>query len=237
MTTHIVAMGGGGFSTSSNGAPTGLDRYLLDLIETPAPLVCFIPTASADDPVYVNHFLTAYGSLGVRTMVLTLWQGAGDSVQRLPQADIVLVGGGSTVNLLALWDAHDVSRVLRRMARDDRPRVLAGVSAGGACWFEGCITDSFGDLRPWRGGLGLLPGSFCPHLDGENRGPVFTDAVAAGILPGGYAADDGAAVHFVDGELRRVIAERSGATVLRVEPSNEPTASGVLTEVLTPEMV
>jgi peptidase E len=114
---------------------------------------------------------------------------------------------------------------------------LAGVSAGGACWFEGCITDSFGDLRPWRGGLGLLRGSFCPHLVGENRGPAYTDAVAAGILPGGYAADDGAAVHFVDGELRRVVAERPGATVLRVEPSNEPTTSGVLTEVLTPELV
>lgn len=30
MTTHIVAMGGGGFSMSSNGAVTHLDRYIVN---------------------------------------------------------------------------------------------------------------------------------------------------------------------------------------------------------------
>jgi hypothetical protein len=41
--------------------------------------VCFAPTAAADDPVYVNRFLAAYSALGVRNMVLTLWQGAAES--------------------------------------------------------------------------------------------------------------------------------------------------------------
>ncbi|HNV10783.1 MAG TPA: peptidase E [Propionibacteriaceae bacterium] len=230
MTTHIVAMGGGGFSMSGNGAPTSIDNYLLELSGKSSPLVAFAPTASADDPTYINRFLTAYGTLGVRTMILTLWQGAQASVERLADADVVLVGGGSTVNLMALWDAHGVSRAVKQRAtRGDV--VLAGLSAGAACWFEGCVTDSFGDFRPWRGGTGLLPGSFCPHFNSEGgRAPVFTSAVASGVLPGGYGVDDGAALVFADGRLVRGIAERDGLEALRFDPSNEPTSSGILTE-------
>lgn len=230
MTTHIVAMGGGGFSMSSNGAPTSIDNYLLELSGKSSPLVAFAPTASADDPTYINRFLTAYGTLGVRTMILTLWQGAADSIARLSQADVVLVGGGSTVNLMALWDAHGVSRALKQRAAAGDV-VLAGLSAGAACWFEGCVTDSFGDFRAWRGGTGLLTGSFCPHFNGEGeRAPVFTQAVASGVLPGGYAVDDGAALVFADGHLEGGIAERDGLEALRFDASNEPATSGVVTE-------
>lgn len=131
--------------------------------------MCFAPTAAADDPVYVNRFLAAYSALGVRNMVLTLWQGAAESVERLSQADIVVSGGGSAANLMALWKTHGVDHVIRRMIAADSDVVLAGVSAGAACWFSGCLTDAFGDLRAWRGGMGLLDGSFCPHFDGESE--------------------------------------------------------------------
>lgn len=238
MTTHLVTAGGGGFSMSSNGAPTALDRYLLELSGKSSPLVCFVPTASADDPTYVNRFLTAYGTLGVRTMVLTLWQGAARSVERLAEADVLVVGGGSTVNLVALWNAHGVSHLLKQRVGSGSSLVMGGVSAGASCWYEGCVTDSFGDLRPWRGGLGLLEGSFCPHFDGEGeRAPVYTQAVATGLLPGGYACDDGAALHFVDGQLSEVVTEREGAKAQRMMPSTEPTASGVLIEPLDAELI
>ena len=238
MSTHIVAMGGGGFSMAPNSAPTSLDRYLVDVSGERSPLVCFVPTASADSAPYINRFLMAYSGLGVRTMVLTLWQGAAESVKRLPEADVVLVGGGNTVNMLALWDAHGVSRTLKLMAADTaRTMVLGGLSAGGACWFEGCLTDAFGDLRGWRGGLGMLSGSFCPHLDGEDRGAIYTQAIATGMLPGGYAVDDGVAVHFENGKYTDVLAEREGPTALRLMPSPEPTARGVLTEILEPEVL
>ena len=174
MTTHILALGGGGFSMSNRGEPTALDRHILDLSGKSSPLVCFAPTAAADDPVYVNRFLAAYSALGVRNMVLTLWQGAAESVERLSQADIVVSGGGSAANLMALWKTHGVDHVIRRMIAADSDVVLAGVSAGAACWFSGCLTDAFGDLRAWRGGMGLLDGSFCPHFDGESeRAPIY----------------------------------------------------------------
>ena len=230
MTTHIVAAGGGGFSMSADGAPTNLDRRIVELAGTRSPLVCFAPTASADDPQYINQFLLAYGTLGVRTMVLTLWNGSQKSVERLAEADVLLVGGGKTVNLMALWQAHGVDRAIRaRIASGDM--VLAGVSAGGACWYEGCVTDSFGPVSPWRGGLGLLSGSFCPHFDGESdRAPCYTEAVADGDLPGGFAADDGAAIHYIDGRRHAFIAERPGSHVYAVFPTDSPSASGVLVE-------
>ena len=231
MTTHIVAMGGGGFSSSEGYLPTALDRYLLSLSEVERPLVCFVPTASADDPQYINKFLVAYGTLGVRVMVLTLWQDAAHSVQRLGEADLVVIGNGATVNLLALWKAHGVDKVLtsRYGAGDDI--VLGGISAGGNAVHEGFVTDSFGGLRAARGGLGLVKGSFCCHFDGEDgRAPVYTEAVASGELEGGYAADDGAGLHYAGGQLVGCIAEQPGQRVFRVDPSDLPTSSGVLTE-------
>lgn len=217
MTTHLVAMGGGGFSMADDDKPTALDRLLLDLADVTDPLVCFAPTASADSLDYTRRFTEAFASLGVRTSVLTLWQDASESVARLADAHVLYVGGGSTVNLVALWEAHGVPAQLRRIC-DERDMVLAGLSAGANCWFEACTTDAFGPhLEPWVGGLGLVPGSFCPHFDGEaERRPLFASAVARGDLPAGFAADDGAAVHFVDGTVRDCVSERAGASVHRV---------------------
>lgn len=231
MTTHIVTAGGGGFSMSASGAVTPLDHYVLSLCDKPKPMVCFLPTASADDPRYVNHFLTAYGALGVRTMVSTLWSGAGTSVRRLEEADVIVVGGGSTVNLLALWDAHGVSDKLREIATSDRDVVIAGFAAGGSALYEACVTDSFGDIRPWNGGVGLVSGSFCPHYNNESeRAPIYVDAVGRGDLPSGFAADDGAAIHWVDGQPKAFIADTVHTRVYRVADSMSPTGGGVVVE-------
>ncbi len=82
------------------------------------------------------------------------------------------------------------------------------------------VTDSFGleQLAPLHDGLGLLPGSACPHYDGEDqRRPAFTRLVAAGELVDGWAADDGAALVFAGTELEEVVASRPHAGAYRVE--------------------
>ncbi|MPN54706.1 hypothetical protein SDC9_202383 [bioreactor metagenome] len=87
-------------------------------------------------------------------------------------------------------------------------------------------------------GLGILQGSFCPHWDGESkRQPIFTDAIAAGLLPAGYAADDGAALHWVDAKLSGAVAEREGARVARFSPSGEPASGGLVIEQLPVELL
>ncbi len=77
-------------------------------------------------------------------------------------------------------------------------------------------------------GLAIVPGSFCPHYDGEElRRPVYRSLVDGGFAAG-YAADDGAALHFVGGELREVVAAHAGASGYRVEPGTETPIPGRL---------
>jgi peptidase E len=89
------------------------------------------------------------------------------------------------------------------------------------CWFEHGVTDSFGPQLAAMDCLGFLPGSACPHYDGEERRrPVYTQLVREG-LPAGVAADDAVGVHFVGTELREVVTSRDGATAYRVTTDGE----------------
>src|SRR5689334_13188115 len=56
--------------------------------------------------------------------------------------DVVLVGGGNTANMLAVWRTHGFDAVVREAW--EAGVVLAGWSAGMICWFEAGVTDSFG---------------------------------------------------------------------------------------------
>ncbi len=134
--------------------------------------------------------------------------------------DAIFVSGGNTANMLAVWRVHGFDRILREAW--EQGIVLAGSSAGMICWFEAGVTDSFGpQLEGMRDGLGFLPGSACPHYDGEERRrPVYQELVANGFPPG-LAADDTAALHFVGTELREVVAAREGACGYRVEAGAE----------------
>jgi peptidase E len=152
--------------------------------------------------------------------VLTLFhREVSDIAELLLSQDVIYVGGGNTANMLAIWRLHGVDVVLREAW--SRGIVLAGVSAGANCWFEACSTDSFGpDLAPLNDGLGFLAGSFCPHYDGELlRKPTYERWVAAGLLPAGYAADDGVGLVFRGTELAEAVSEVPGGRAFRVEPS------------------
>lgn len=224
MAATILTFGGGGFSASEGGSwrrrrrRSALDDLLLSLTGKDRPRVCFVPTASGDDAGYVERFLDAFDGRA-ETSVLSLFcrapWGYADPAVVLDQ-DVVLVGGGSTANLLAVWRLHGLDARLREAAAGGT--VLAGVSAGMNCWYEGSSTDSFGALRALPDGLGLLPGSSCPHYFGEaERQAAYHRMVADGELPGGHAADDGVALLWRDGVLVEAVSERPGGQAFRVE--------------------
>ena len=131
--------------------------------------------------------------------------------------DVILVAGGSTANMLAVWRVHGFDRILREAWESGV--VLTGWSAGMICWFEAGVTDSFGpELVGLRDGLGFLPGSACPHYDGEElRRPMYQRLVRDGELPPGIALDDGAGAHYVGTTLERVL----GGSAYRVTPDGE----------------
>jgi peptidase E len=134
--------------------------------------------------------------------------------------DVILVCGGNTANLLAIWRVHGFDEILREAWESGV--VLSGWSAGMICWFEASVTDSFGpQLAGLRDGLGFLPGSACPHYDGEElRRPVYTGLVADGFPPG-IALDDSAAARYDGTKLAEVVASVSGATGYRVTAGGE----------------
>jgi dipeptidase E len=135
-------------------------------------------------------------------------------------SDVIVVCGGNTANMLAVWRVHGFDRILREAW--EAGAVLTGWSAGMICWFEAGVTDSFGpQLEGMPDGLGFLPGSACPHYDGEPlRRPRYRELVAAGF-PAGIALDDGAAAHYVGTELHEVLVATPDAHGYRVGPDGE----------------
>jgi peptidase E len=209
-------MGGGGFTMEPDNP--ALDDYVLSLAVAAEPRVLFLPTASGDPAVQIAAFNTRFERRRCQATHLSLFR-LHDMKRSLADVvlsqDIVYVGGGSMRNLLALWRAHGLDDVLREAWH--RGIVLAGISAGAMCWFEGGVTKSSGPPAPISG-LGLLPGSLTVHADGEpERLPVWLDAVRSGALPGGWAADDGVGLLFRGRRLERVVSSRPGAMAQRYD--------------------
>lgn len=105
MNRHLVALGGGGFSMEPDNPL--LDDYVLSLSSTAIPNVCFIPTASGDSESYSQRFLCAFPPERANATVLSLFKRTvSDFDDFLASQDVLYVGGGSTLNLLALWRAR-----------------------------------------------------------------------------------------------------------------------------------
>jgi len=188
------------------------------VLELGGPRVCFVPTPSGDH--MIARFYESFAYRAVATHVaFNPWPRA-DLREHVLSQDAIYVSGGNTANALAIWRAHGFDAVLREAW--ERGILLCGWSAGMICWFEAGVTDSFGpQLEGMRDGLGFVPGSACPHYDGEElRRPIYRSLVADGFPPG-YAADDGAALHFVGTELHEVVAVEDAARAYRVEPGAE----------------
>jgi peptidase E len=211
---HIVALGGGGFASAIPAR--GIQDYILDLTGQARPKVCLIPTAGRDAETAILPFYRALRGRADPTDLPLFQRSIEDLREFLLEQDAIYVGGGNTANMLAIWRVHGVDAILREAW--EAGIVLAGVSAGAICWFESGVTDSYGPrLAPLFGGLGILSGSFCPHYDGEpERRPSYHRFVEQG-LPGGYAADDAVALHFVGTALHEAISSRPEARAYRVE--------------------
>ena len=216
---HIVAFGGLPPSDPRGPRQPFVD-YLCRLTGRPVPRIGVLTTAVGDDPAIVAKAYAGFEGTRAEVEHLALFPmpSVADPEDFLLSQDLIFVGGGSVANMVAVWRVHELDRILR--AAWQAGVVLAGVSAGAICWFEGGTTDSFGpDLRAFTDGLGFLAGSYCPHYDSEpGRRPLFTSLIAAGELPGGIACDDGAGAHFTDDELDAVVTGLPGAAGYVVGP-------------------
>jgi peptidase E len=204
-----------------------LDDYVLGLTGAARPKVCFLPSASGDADHYVVRFYRAFPASRCEASHISFFrreQGPEDLRAHLLEQDLIYVGGGSVVSLLGVWRAHGVDAILREAWQ--RGVVLCGLSAGSLCWFDEAVTGFHGAPQAVEG-LGLLPFSNCVHYEGgsgraarSSRRRAYHDFIRAGMRPG-YAAEDGAALHFVGTELSRVVASRPEARGYRLDAMGE----------------
>ncbi|WP_375423950.1 Type 1 glutamine amidotransferase-like domain-containing protein [uncultured Friedmanniella sp.] len=198
-----------------------LTEYALDLtgVSGRAPRICFLATASGDNPAVLGWLHEAAQLRGLQSSHLASFPmpNVEDATAHLLEQDLVFVMGGSVAGLLAMWRLHGYDASLRTAWQAGV--VLTGISAGSICWHVGGTTDSFGpDLRPVTDGLAFLPFSNGVHYDSEaRRRPLFQSLVGRGVLPAGYATDDGVGVLYRGTEFVEAVSEEDGKAAYRVE--------------------
>jgi len=213
---HIVGLGGGG------DTPEQTDRlyeYVLGLTGKHRPRVLFIPTAAADDSGYIVSFYERFARRADASHLETFPWPPENLREVILSQDVINVGGGNTVNMLAIWAVYGIENLLREAWENGV--VLCGTSAGMICWFEAGVTDSFGPQLAGMSCLGFLEGSACPHYDGEEqRRPRYRELIEGGF-PEGVAAEDGVGVHYTGTTIAEVVTCRPGAAAYRVTRSGE----------------
>jgi len=197
-----------------------LTEYAIELsgVTGRAPKVCFVATAMGDKPFVITNFYDAALQRGLAPSHLALFPMPNLERMRehLLEQDVIWVGGGSVAGLLAMWELHGVGAMLREAWQAGV--VLTGVSAGSICWHVGGTTDSFGpDLQPVTNGLALIPFSNGVHYDSEEqRRPRFQQLIRDGVLPAGYATDDGVGLLYRNTEFVEALTETDGAAAYHV---------------------
>jgi peptidase E len=208
----IVAIGGWPWLDPAEHAR--LRDYLLDLAG--GRKVCVVPTAGGEDDFSIARFLELWPRCELSVVRFYPWPPE-DVRERVLGADLIVVPGGNTANMLAVWRTHGFDALVREAW--EAGATLAGWSAGMICWFEQGVTDSFGPQLEAMQGLGWLPGSACPHYDGEElRRPRYHELIRGG-LPAGLAADDAVGLCFDGTELSEVVTAREGSRAYRVAES------------------
>jgi dipeptidase E len=219
---RILALGGHDFTSRPP------DRAVCELLLRLAterggerPHLCILPTASGDTSDQIGRFYAAFGQRPCEPSDVSLFRLGRRPMElrdHLLAQDLIYVGGGSLVNLLAVWEAHDIASILSLAWR--RGIVLAGQSAGAMCWFEAGITKSSG--KPLEAaGLGMLSGSLCVHYNNEpERRAAYLDAVGNG-MPGGYGLDDYAGLLWEGEGPPAAVTARRGARAYRVSKLEE----------------
>lgn len=205
---QIIAIGGGSFTVEPENPR--LERYVLAQTGRKRPKICFLGTATGDADTYVAKFYSSFAKLDCRPTHVPLFARTPDLRKELLSQDVIYVGGGNTKSMLAVWREWGIPEILREAWR--RGVVLTGVSAGAICWFKVGVTDSWAGRLAALPCLGLLPGTGCPHYDGEaERRPALHRLVASREAPTAIALDDGAAAHFIGRGLVRVVSARPSA--------------------------
>lgn len=183
-------------------------QYVAGLTNKSNPRICYIPTASADNAGGIANWYSQCEDLPLRPYVLRTFINSSPTQQTFEEMimsmDAIVVGGGNTLNMIAIWKAQGIDTVLRKAY--DKGIILAGGSAGSLCWFTGGYSDSRPKQLSIVNGLAFLNFSHCPHYHSEaSRKPLYHQAILDHKLIEGYACDDMAGLLFINGKVKKSV--------------------------------
>ena len=186
----------------------GFIKYTAKLTGKKKPKICFLPTANADDIYYINYWHKLCAGLNVEAHVLRVWISSRYQKKSfeeiLMKMDAIIVGGGNTLNMLAIWKAQEIDLALKKAY--DKGIVLAGGSAGSLCWFKAGTTDSRPKKLSIIKGLEFLNYSHCPHYHSEKtRRPLYFKNILNETLSDGYACDDKSGILFLNNRFSKSV--------------------------------
>jgi peptidase E len=212
---RILALGGHDFDRRAGN--DAICDLIVELAESPRPKICLLPTASGDPEDQIVRFRRAFAERDCVPQVISLFRLGEEPIdlrEELLSQDVIYAGGGSMLNLVAVWRAHGLDRILRECWQEGI--LICGQSAGAMVWFQGGITSSQGEPAVATG-LGLLPGSACVHyLTEPVRRRRFLRAISAGDLEPGLGLEDQTGALFEDTRLAETVSAREGASVWEV---------------------
>lgn len=194
-------------------------------------MICHVGAANGDSSEKSEKFFALSKRAGFEPRHLNLFAlEDGDSEAFFDKVDAIYIDGGSTRNLRALlreWSADDAIR-----GAYYRGVIVSGASAGANILFDWGITDSVKTRIEATQGMGVLPGTISVHSDVRaDRGEALEKHLRGehASFPA-YALNDGTALHFEDGELKRAITTYQGGKALLIE-SEERRAELALTDL------
>ena len=106
-------MGGGGFLSGDPSSP--LDDLLVSFAPRRRPRPVFLPTAVGDSGRAIDAFHEAFARRDCEPEHVALFGIPDRPAARVAAADVVVVSGGTTANLLALWRLHGIDPTAARL--------------------------------------------------------------------------------------------------------------------------
>jgi dipeptidase E len=184
-------------------------RYIITLTKKEKSKICFLPTASGDNPDYISFWQSLCKKVSVEPYVLKTFSVSSNTQtfeEQLLSMDAIVIGAGNTINMLAVWRAQGIDTILRKAY--EKGIIMAGGSAGSLCWFANGITGSRPQQLTIIEGLGFLNFSNCPHYHSQPmRRPVYQKNILDLKILSGYACDDLAGVLFINGVFKKSVSQ------------------------------
>ncbi|HEU4964208.1 MAG TPA: Type 1 glutamine amidotransferase-like domain-containing protein [Bacilli bacterium] len=227
----LIGIGGG---VNGGGFSPQIERWIVEQLQgVERPRIVYLPQAAEEESQAQQYeafqaFYQQEFGLATEVLRLTAESTAADVEEKLLHADLIYVGGGSTLRLVDELKRHGVWELLRKAY--EKGSLLAGFSAGANLWFEHGLSAEQVEGEPVVlsvDGYGFAAGRVCTHFNYDNRAEAFREQVKlAGTW--GFGLEDHVAVVYEAGEMMFLAGEEGAqAHLVFVDKRGDVKTAGI----------